>query len=259
MYQELDVEKFRSKPPSLLNAMTEIPRTLLEIGTLSVSFPLLASLPKGDGHPVLVLPGFMAGDESTMVLRRYLSLMGYEPMRWNLGRNTGKPEIMERSLLERFESLSGRFGQKISLIGQSLGGVFARELAHLYPDEVRQVITLGSPFSMEDASGTNPLVEKLFERSAGLSVEEMQKKLEVTSSPPVPTTAVYSKGDGVVNWRGCKEREIDERTQNIQVIGSHCGMAFNSAIYHIIADRLAQTENKWQKYNACSLQATICR
>lgn len=237
----------------MLNALSELPRTLFEMAGLMATLPLLGSLRHGDGHPVLVLPGFMAGDESTLVLRRYLKAMGYRSLQWTLGRNTGCPEIMQYRLVELLLELSDRFDTRLSLVGQSLGGVFARELARLYPERVRQVITLGSPIALRNSSTTLPIVRRLFEQSAGMTAEEMRDLLADMApdiSPPVPLTAIYSKGDGIVNWRVCREPTEDHQTQNIEIIGSHCGMAFNPAIYYLIADRLAQPEDDWQRFDS---------
>ena len=249
MYEQLEIKK--SLGPSLLNLLTEVPRTLLEISTLSLTWAPLRTLPKGDGHTVMVLPGFLASDESTRVLRLYLNKMGYRAVGWGLGRNTGRFDIMAERLPEAFLELAEHTGEKISLVGQSLGGVFSRELARLYPDQVRQVITLGSPIQLTKSAAVAEVVSRLFEESTGMTPDEMRDALEFfdeSASPPVPLTAVYSKGDGIVHWSGCVEELEDEQTQNIQVCGSHCGMAFNAAIYHIVADRLAQAENAWQKY-----------
>lgn len=249
MYEALEIKK--SPGPSLLNLLTEVPRTLIEISTLSLSWAPLRTLPKGDGHTVMVSPGFLASDESTRVLRLYLQKMGYNAVGWGLGRNTGRFDIMAKRLPEAFLELVEQTGEKISLVGQSLGGVFSRELARLYPDQVRQVITLGSPIQLTKSAAVAEVVSRLFEESTGMTPDEMRDALEFfdeSDSPPVPLTAIYSKGDGVVHWSGCLEADEDHQTQNIQVCGSHCGMAFNPAIYHIIADRLAQAENTWQKY-----------
>ena len=253
MYEELDVNERPAGPPSMLNSVWEVPRTLFEMAGLVATFPLLGSLPRGDGHPVLVLPGFLAGDESTLVLRRYLRSMGYHSLPWSMGRNTGRPEFIQKLLPERLLGLSDELGTGISIIGQSLGGVFGRELARLYPDRVRQVITLGSPFAIRHSNTTMPLIRRLFEQSTGMGVEAMRELLVAMDpgvSPPVPLTAIYSKGDGVVNWRVCREAREDHQTQNIEVFGSHCGMAFNPAIYYIIADRLSQPEDSWQKFES---------
>ncbi len=249
MYEEIDVAALRASAPPLINALTELPRTFLEMQSLVASLPLLALSRKGDGHPVMVLPGFLAGDESTAVLRRFLGRSGYAPEPWNLGRNTGRARIIQNLLPERFLELAERCGQKVSLVGQSLGGVYAREIARMFPDHVRQVITLGSPFATRHGTSTVPIVRRLFEQQSGMTVEAMRALIDSMDphiSPPVPLTAIYSRGDGVVNWRVCRETTEDDITQNIEVCGSHCGMAFNPAIYRIVANRLAQPEDDWQ-------------
>ena len=264
MYQKLDLpaklssnENLKSRPPSLLNALTEIPRTLLDIGALCLSAPFLATMPRGDGHPVMVLPGFMASDQSTAVLRGYLKQLGYESMGWELGQNSGRFEIIHHILIARFLEAVDDCGDKITLIGQSLGGVYARELARLFPDKVRQVITLGSPFGVVNGTAANPLVRSLFEIQSGLSIEEMREaiyEMDPHKTPPVPLTAIFSKGDGVVNWRVCREAFEDFETDNVEVFGAHCGMGFNAAIYYIIADRLAQPRDDWKKFKRCKLE-----
>ena len=264
MYQKLDLpaklssnENLKSRPPSLLNALTEIPRTLLDMGALCLSAPFLASMPRGDGHPVMVLPGFMASDQSTALLRGYLKQLGYDSMGWELGRNSGRFEIIHHILIARFLEAVDDCGDKITLIGQSLGGVYARELARLFPDKVRQVITLGSPFGVVNGTAANPLVRSLFEIQSGLSIEEMREaifEMDPHKTPPVPLTAIYSKGDGVVNWRVCREAFEDFETDTVEVFGAHCGMGFNAAIYYIIADRLAQPRDDWKKFERCKLE-----
>jgi len=251
LYETLEVSQYRSRSPSPLNALTEIPRTLLEMSALVMALPLLSLLPKGDNHTVLVLPGFMAGDESTTVLRRYLSSLGYAATPWLLGRNTGRLEIMQSRLQDRLETICAHSDGPVSLIGQSLGGVYARELARLFPTKVRQVITLGSPFGVTNAHAANPLVKRLFEQQTGMTIEQMRDAtgaLDPHRTPPIPLTAIYSKGDGIVNWRVCRDIDEDHQTQNIEVCGSHCGMGFNPSIYRIIANRLAQSTAHWQKY-----------
>lgn len=251
LYETLEVSQYQSRPPSFLNALTEIPRTLFEMNALLLAMPLLSLLPRGDQHTVMVLPGFMAGDESTAVLRRYLSSMGYEVMPWLLGRNTGRLDIMQHRLQDRFEAVFAQSAGPVSLIGQSLGGIYARELGRLFPNKVRQVITLGSPFGVTNGQGTNPLVQRLFEQQAGMTIEQMRealKAMDPNQTPPIPLTAIYSKGDGIVNWRVCREMQENHRTENIEVCGSHCGMGFNPTVYRIIANRLAQSTTGWQKY-----------
>ena len=248
VYQELDVTRHRGKGPSPWHSATELPRVLLEISTLASLWPLLGSAPRGDGHPVLVLPGFTAGDESTVVLRRFLSRLGYEPLPWELGQNTGSYEIQEQ-LVRRFYTLTQTTGQKVSIIGQSLGGVYARELAHQFAPFVRQIITLGSPFSSSGPETTNALVGRLFRYMSGMNHDEMRDQMLrfPKRPPPVPCSAIYSKSDGVVHWSACLEFR-GEQSENIEIVGSHSGMAVNPVVFHAVADRLAQPEGTWRPF-----------
>ena len=258
MYEQLDVGK--SRRPSLANLVTEVPRTFLEMSALAMAWPMLRSLSRGDGHTVMVLPGFLASDQSTRMMRGYLQRMGYSPVGWDLGRNMGHFDIMASRLPETFLDLVEKTGEKVSLIGQSLGGVFARELARLYPDHVRQVISLGSPIRMDKSDAVASIVARMFEQSTGMTPEEMRDALDFfdeSESPPVPMTAVYSKCDGVVHWEGCMEKFEDKLTQNVRVFGSHCGMGFNPSVYHIIADRLAQPEDGWEKYQRTAALSAV--
>src|SRR5262250_910225 len=134
-------------PPSLIYALSEPGRFFLEINRLLLLHPLLRQARHGDGHPVMVLPGFLAADGSTAALRHYLSGWGYDTHGWGLGRNFGlrrtDPDF-ENRLAERVGAMVRRAGRKVSLVGWSLGGVLARELARNCPEHVRSVITLGS-------------------------------------------------------------------------------------------------------------------
>ena len=251
MSEQAEAARGRPGPPPMIYAATELLRVVGEAASLSLSWmPLLASAPQGDGHPVLVLPGFAAGDGSTLVLRRFLSRLGYRTLPWGLGRNSGAP-AQAFSLMRRFHRLAHTFAQPISIVGQSLGGVYAREIARKFPGAVRLVVTLGSPFAASSRQETNPLVRLLFERMSGVSIEQMRSTMvrqDPRVPPPVPVTALYSKTDGVVNWRTCMEVET-ERTENIEVVGSHSGMTVHPLVLHVIADRLAQGCDDWLKFD----------
>lgn len=225
---------------------------MLEMGSLFSMLPSLTLQKRGDRHPLLLVPGFMAGDASLGMLRRYLRFMGYQPETWGFGRNTGSPDHLFDHLPERLAEMADRAGEPVSLIGQSLGGVFSRELAREYPELVRQVITLGSPFKTTSTANTVRGLAHVFKLSSGRSVDDviaMLRDRNFLESPDVPLTAIFSKGDGVVHWDACCEEVEDHHTQNIQVPGSHCGMAFNGLIYYIIADRLAQKIDDWKKFD----------
>jgi pimeloyl-ACP methyl ester carboxylesterase len=248
VYQELDVAHYRAGGPSPWHSATELPRVLLELSSLMYSWPLLGTAPRGDGHPVMVLPGFTAGDESTLMLRRFLARLGYQALPWRLGRNTGSFEL-QAQLFQAFEELTSRIDRKISLVGQSLGGVYARELARQFPDRVRMTITLGSPFSSQGPEPTNGMVARLFQYMSGMTAEEMRDQMlhAPPEPPPVPCTAIYSKSDGVVHWSSCLEYPGAE-AENVEVVASHTGMAMNPIVYCVIADRLAQDEGAWRPF-----------
>lgn len=233
-------------------------RSFYELAVYCISLPLLQTTPGGDGHPVLVLPGFMASDLSTTPLRGFLKSRGYKTSGWEFGRNYGHDADIVNGLAEdnrivrRVLHLHHQHQEKISLIGWSLGGVFAREIARKYPDSIRQVITLGSPFSGNPKANN---IYGLFEYMSGKKLEEMNPALqkEIASPLPVPTTSIYTRTDGIVAWQCC----IDERTENnenIGVPGSHAGLGHNPAVLWIIADRLAQQEGKWRPFDKSGLK-----
>ena len=234
-------------PPHPLLALTEAHRVALEAAALSLSSRFLDRAPRGDGHPVMVLPGFLGSDGYTASLRRYLTRQGYAAHGWGLGRNLGPRDGVLEGLLERIEFLAGRYERSVSLIGHSLGGIFARELARAVPGRVRQVISLGSPFGEGRWSGSYP--SRLF---SSLNPPEELPVAEDTlpNAPPVPTTDIYSRGDGIVNWRTARqEPEFGHPdTQSIEVRGSHCGMTLNPSVRFLLADRLSQPANAWRPF-----------
>jgi pimeloyl-ACP methyl ester carboxylesterase len=235
--------------PPLCLFLLEGQRAFLEIASLLPAAPWLRLAPRGDGHPVLVLPGFTAGDASTIALRRYLRRLGYHAHGWRLGRNMGfRGELwaIERSLTLRIESLYHRHGRKLSLVGWSLGGIYAREIARAMPERIRQVITLGSPFA---SRGYGSNVRGLYELVTGRRIadHDPERLALLLDPPPVPSTAILSRTDGVAHWKGCRERPAPH-TDNIEVLGSHCGLGFNPAVFFAIADRLAQDENGWRPF-----------
>lgn len=232
-------------PPHALLALTEAHRVVVEMLSLRLSRKLLDKAPRGDGHPVMVLPGFLGADGYNASFRRYLTRLGYAVHGWGLGRNLGPRDGVLEGLQERITFLSERYGGSISLVGHSLGGIFARELAREFPDRVRQVISLGSPFGEGRLTASYP--SRLF--MALNPIDELpieQEQLHV--APPVPTTAIYSRGDGVVNWQTTLQRDGHEHTQSIEVRGSHCGMTFNPTIWYLVADRLALPHGGWRPF-----------
>ncbi len=182
--------------------------------------PVLSCVTKrGDGHPVLVVPGFMASDTSTAPLRALLRSKGYDVFGWGLGTNTGPERRLGRGLERRLLDLRDASDRPVSVIGWSLGGLYARELARAVPGAVRQVVTLASPYRSH--TGDQPL--------------------------PVPTTSIYTRTDGVVRWQACVESD-GPRRENVAVYGTHFGLAVNPAAIIAITDRLAQPEGTWTRF-----------
>ena len=247
-----------TRPPSPLLALTELPRALAEFGTIPWAAPMLMMAPRGDGHPVLVLPGFSTTDRSTGVLRRYLTRIGYDAYAWELGRNLGPRAIGQRAekLIARLEEIYTATGKKVSLVGWSLGGILARQLSRRRPDMVRDIVTLGSPFA-GDPRSTN--VWRLYEMLSGQRMKDPDTQAQLRESheaPPVPSTAIFSKYDGIVAWQSCIEPE-SATTDNIEVPGSHCGLGVNPVVLYAVAERLAQPEGAWKPFDRKGLRTLL--
>jgi len=199
----------------------------------------------GDGHPVLVLPGLCTGDASTALLRRFLKSRGYAASGWGQGLNLGLREgVLERAH-DRLRQLYAEHGRTVSLIGWSLGGLYARELAKHSPEMVRLCISLGSPFTGHPRE-TNAW--RLYEFASGHRVDWHDFNLPLRWAPPVPTTSIWSPTDGVVAWR-CSVEPRPTLAENIVVESSHLGLGAHPAALYALADRLAQPEGHWEPFH----------
>jgi len=240
--------------PRLLHQLIE-PRALLEMATLPWNLPMLARTPRGDGHPVLLLPGFMADEGTLIVLKLFLRNRGYEVQTWGFGRNIGFSSKHASALEQKIRYMHHKSGRKVSLLGWSLGGMFAMHGAHEAPECVRSVITLGSPVTMDPAgSQSPPLVKALYRLVAHpmgtkAHVTHLRaKRLRQPKALPVPISCIYSLSDGVVPPQ---EATIDGNRalhENIRVPGSHLGLGFNPIVLWVVADRLAQPEDQWRPF-----------
>ena len=236
----------RGGPPLSL-WLAELPRAAVELAAAGSSAPLLAVERRGDGHPVLVLPGLLGGDVSTLLLRRCLSWLGYSVSGWELGANIGPTEAVVSGLRDRLTELADTSGRRVSLVGWSLGGLYAHELARRAPGSVRQVVTLGSPVRLVRRGGRT--ASQLFDGLSHLHVAPSMVPRPWTEAGPlrVPATAVYTRSDGVVPWESCR-LPSGKRRENIPVHGSHSGLAHNPTVLHVVADRLAQRERSWRPF-----------
>lgn len=222
-------------------------RAALELGAFFAASPALRLIGRGDRHPVLVLPGFTGNDLSTEPLRWFLRGQGYWAHGWHLGLNMGPTKRVIDGMEQRFREVHERHGRRVSLIGWSLGGIYARLLAQRHPDLVRQVITLGTPFRLDagDHTALDPIWNRvspgfsphLAELMAGMHHHELA----------MPSTAIYTKSDGIVDWHSCVEEQGGER-ESIEVFGSHSGLGFNPAVLVAVADRLHRPEGDWTPF-----------
>lgn len=235
-------------PNALLLALEG--RAPWEFGASLASWPLLRMgkrLPKGDGHTVIVFPGLSAGDLSTKPLRSFVRDLGYDVQGWHQGLNFGPRKGVVNAAHEQVQKAYAASGRKVSLVGWSLGGIYARELAKLEPEMVRSVITLGTPFAGSPKS-TNAW--RLYELLSGGNAHAHEHG-PLHEAPPVPCTSIYSRSDGVVAWP-CSIQAASSsnpQTENIEVVASHFGIGLNPTAWYAVADRLAQAEGAWQPFH----------
>jgi pimeloyl-ACP methyl ester carboxylesterase len=218
---------------------------MIEFAALAPAYPLLRRAPRGDGHPVLVLPGFMASDFSTRALRSFLRDRGYAAHGWKLGRNLGPTAEIVSGLRQRLDQLRERYDRRVSLVGWSLGGVYARELSRRFPSSVRQVITLASPF--RDLEATN--VPRFLRMRRPRHPDEAAFRAQLRAALPVPMTAVFSRSDGIAAWQSCVA-ELGPLSESLEVESSHLGIGHHPVVLLTIADRLAQPEGAWKPFQS---------
>ncbi len=236
----------RLRAPGLVLLLAEA-RGIFEFNFSLLLSPLLMRAPRGDGHPVLMLPGFLASDLSMAPMRRYLRELGYDSYAWEMGRNTRGISRMRLALRDRLAGIHAATGRKVSIVGWSLGGVYARDLALQAPDMVRSVVTLGSPFT-NDVRATN--ATRLYELLSGEAADDNPVlRAAIAGDLPVPATSIYSRTDGIVNWRTCLLRPSNT-AENIEVhLASHIGLGVNPAALWAVADRLAQPEGEFKQFD----------
>jgi pimeloyl-ACP methyl ester carboxylesterase len=233
------------RPPNWFLMLMEA-RAPWEYAALLAAWPVLSRLPQGDGHPVLVFPGLGASDLSTLPLRNFLRQRGYTAYAWQQGFNLGPRAGVLESCRRLMEEVVQNHGQPASLIGWSLGGIYARELAKERAQSARCVITLGTPFAGHPRA-TNAY--RFFEFVSGQSPADDHGLIaQIRQPPPVPTTSIYSKTDGVVAWQ-CSLNDDHPQTENIEVRASHVGMGLNPLALYAVADRLAQPLKRWERFD----------
>lgn len=249
------------RPPKLRHSLLEFSRVAAEWGSAAVLSPLHRALPAGDGHTVLALPGFMGADGSTAMLRKFLIRRGYHAIPWGLGRNGASVRSRDiddflRHREETEEQLAGvieaeyeRTGRKVSLIGWSLGGLFAVALAHRHPEWIDQVITLGTPYGDPRGTAIYTVMDRLFE--AEVDEDALVRWVDHTFSGgelKVPVLALYSESDGIVGTDIAQCPGDSRYVTNMAVPASHVGFPFNPVVFAVIGNALAAPSERW---NVC--------
>jgi len=213
-------------------------RTALTLPALILQSPTLLSAPRGDGRPVLLAPGFMAGRLSMQPLAVFLRRLGYDAKPWRLGRNHGGVEALVEDFRDEVADLAAAARQPVSLIGWSLGGVIVRETARLEPTNVREVITMGSPIV---GGPKYTAVSGYYARRFEIDLDELEAEIEERARLGLtqPVTSIYSKGDGVVDWRASIDA-YNAHARNIEVVGSHFSLGLNAQVWRLVAKTLAE-------------------
>lgn len=237
-------------PPSLALLGAEPWRAALEFLAFQVNDARPGkSVPAGDGHPVIIFPGLATDSSAIAPLRDHCKSLGYTMLDWGRGFNTGPNGDLNRwltDLAKHTADLLGKHKETATLIGWSLGGLYAREVAKLLAPQVRQVITIGTPFNAKaDYTNVGWLLRLLNGTSAAID-PALSKRLR--TPPPLPTTSIYSRSDGMVAWETCCHAKSGKQVQDIEIDGSHIGMGWNPAVLQIVGDRLAQSPAEWQPY-----------
>lgn len=223
-----------SGPPSTRTALGEL-GSGLDAVRLVGALPRLSAAPRGDGHLVVDIPGWRAPELTGAPLRAYLRRLGYDARGWGFGTNTGDPRRDVERLSTRVLELVDETGSPASLLGWSLGGVIAREVARRHPDAVRRVITYGTPVS----GPAHTTVARVF-GSGSDDAEEVTRRLDARSPIRVPLTVMYSRRDGIVSWQGCLDHASPD-VEHVEVASRHLGMGVDPDVWEVVADRLARS------------------
>jgi hypothetical protein len=224
--------------PPLFNIVLE-GRALFEWSSMFCLYPLIPKRIKGANKPVLLIPPYLGNDLSTSFVRKYLKSVGFKTYKWDLGVNLVKSHYIPK-LIEKLDEIYENHQEKVSLVGWSGGGIFAKIIANRYPEKVEQIVTIGSPvwgvMNLE-----TPLIN-IFEFFRGKSLKERNEKFlkELEAIPDVPITCIYTKTDGVMPWKHCMEVESHRKNiKNIEVYGSHSGMGANATVLLTVANALS--------------------
>jgi len=222
-------------------------RFIFEMGEYLLSLPELKSKHTGNNDIILVLPGFLTGDFCTSPMRTFLNSIGFNAKGWNLGINMGPTNEVMAGVTDRIKYLNDKYGKQISIVGWSLGGIYAREISKRIPDSIKQVITLGTPFNGLNASN----IIEYFEENGinGLDTLTPNAVNQLHVSPPMPYMSIYSKSDELIHWKSCVVNDHSSMSESFEIDSSHFGLCHNPSTIDIVANRLSQDIENWKPYS----------
>ncbi len=224
-----------SGPPGLLAGVGEV-RAGLQVPRLVAAGARLARAPRGDGGVVIDVPGWLAAEVTNAPLRRYLARLGHDARGWGLGVNRGRPERDARLLAKRVLAAAAESGRPVALVGWSLGGLVAREVARQHPDAVRRVVTYGTPVV---GGPTHTVGARHYGPDESQRITRLAQRLDAEHPIEVPVTAIVSRRDGVVSWRACIDRTSRD-VEHVEVRSTHLGMGLDPDVWSVVADRLSR-------------------
>ncbi len=233
------IEKINANIPAppLFNVILET-RAIAEWTSMFWLYPFIPKHKSNREKPVLLMPPYLGNDNSTSVVRKYLKSLGFKTYKWELGVNMINSKSIPK-LIEKLDEIFDKHQEKVSLVGWSGGGIFAKIIANRYPDKVEQLITIGSP--VWGVKNMKTPIIKTLEFVRGAKLRERNEKFikELEEIPNVPITCVYTKTDGLIPWKNCMEAETyRDDIKNVEVFGSHCGLGANATVLLTVANAL---------------------
>jgi len=244
--QEIERINANIPPPPLFNILLET-RSIAEWSSMFWLYPFIPKHKSKKEKPVLLMPPYLGNDNSTRFVRKYLKSVGFKTYKWDLGVNMINSKSLPK-LIEKLDEIYEKHQEKVSLVGWSGGGIFAKIIANRYPEKVEKLITIGSPVWGVQNMKT-PIIKTIeFVRGTKLKERNLKFIKELEVIPKVPIICIYTKTDGLIPWKNCMEAETYRNDiKNVEVFGSHCGLGANATVLLTVANALNENFIKEEK------------